>query len=325
MLPDEGRRPDNWAQQPPQQPSWPPQPPAPPQPAVPPQGAGVQRCYRHPAHETGVACTRCGRPICPLCMVNASVGFHCPECVHGGPQEGRPGAPQGVRQVRTAPGSRLPHDPALVTKVLIGINAALFLLVQLLGPSFQYQLVLVGKVFDQGELVGVATGPGQWYRLITAAFMHWSWWHLGLNMLSLWWIGPQLENALGRLRYLALYLVSALAGSALSYLVAGAAVNTAGASGAIFGLLGATVVLHRLNGYPLGPIMAMVGFNLVLTFSIAGIDWRAHIGGLVAGALTTLGMVRAPADRRGLQGASAAAVVLVSLALVVLGTIRVNG
>ncbi|WP_377270339.1 rhomboid family intramembrane serine protease [Peterkaempfera sp. SMS 1(5)a] len=321
MLPDEGWRSGPGSQrphQPPPNPVVPPPPAVPPQPAKPPQTPGLPRCYRHPQHETGISCARCGRAICPLCMVSASVGFQCPDCV----QSGR----EGVREARTPFGGRLAQDPALATKVLIGLNVALFLLVQLVGTSLQNQLVLVGKGYDQGHLVGVATGAGQWYRLLTSVFMHWSWWHIGLNMLSLWWIGPQLEQALGRLRYVALYLVSGLMGSALSFVVAGAGTYSAGASGAIFGLLGATVVLHRVNGYPLGPIIALIGFNLILTFSVAGIDWRAHVGGLVAGGLTALAMVRAPADRRDLvQGVAVGAMVLVALGLVLLGTALING
>ncbi|AXI78636.1 rhomboid family intramembrane serine protease [Peterkaempfera bronchialis] len=326
MLPDEGRRPDARPQgSPPPRPTVPP-PPAvppqaaavPPQPAAAPQVPGLPRCYRHPDHETGIGCTRCGRPICPLCMVSASVGFQCPECVRGGHQ--------GVREARTRFGGRPVDDPALVTRILIGLNVAVFALVHLVGFSLVVRLGLVGRGWDQGQEIGVAAGPGQWYRLLTAVFLHWDWWHIGLNMLSLWWIGPQLEQVLGRLRYTALYLVSGLVGSALSFMVAGAGGFSLGASGAIFGLLGATVVLHRVNGYPLGPIVALVGFNLILTFSMTGIDWRAHVGGLVAGGLTALGMVRAPASRRGLvQSVSVGAMVLVALGLVVLGTAAING
>lgn len=319
MLPDEGWGSGNGPQRPqqPPRPVVPPPPGVPPRPAVPPQTPGLPRCYRHPQHETGVSCARCGRPICPLCMVSASVGFHCPECV---------GSQQGGREARTRFGGRPADDPALVTKVLIGLNVAVFALVHLVGYDLAVRLSLLGKVYDQGQLVGVGTGPGQWYRLLTAVFLHWDWWHLGLNMLSLWWIGPQLEQVLGRLRYTALYLVSGLMGSALSFLVAGAGVFSLGASGAIFGLLGATVVLHRASGYPLGPIVALIVFNLILTFSMSGIDWRAHVGGLVAGGITALGMVRAPADRRGLvQGVAVAAMVLVAMGLVVLGTARISG
>lgn len=318
MLPDEGSRPDPWARhRPPLQPSAPP--PVPPQPVGPAHPSGQPRCYRHPEQETGIACTRCGRPICPSCMISASVGFQCPECVSEGNH--------GVRTARTRFGGRPVDDPALVTKVLIGVNLAVFAVVHLLGYSLVVELMLVGKAFDQsGQLIGVATGPGQWYRLLTATFLHWDWWHLGLNMLSLWWIGPQLEQVLGRLRYASLYLVSGLVGSALSFMVAGTSGFSLGASGAIFGLLGATVVLHRVSGYPLGPIVALIVFNLILTFSMSGIDWRAHVGGLVAGGLTALGMARAPANGRGVvQGASVAAMVVVAVGLVLVGTALING
>ncbi|MFF4650256.1 rhomboid family intramembrane serine protease [Streptomyces sp. NPDC001380] len=329
MLPDEGRTPEARPQGRPPRPGVPPHPPgpaphsavpplpaAPPQSAAPPRTPGLLRCHRHPDHETGVTCTRCGRPVCPLCMVGASVGFQCRDCVREGNQ--------GVREARTRYGGRLAGDPALVTKVLIGINVAVYLLVQLVGPSLLEQLVLVGR--DPVRGVGVAYGPDQWYRLVTAVFLHWNWWHIGLNMLSLWWIGPQLEQALGRLRFVVLYVVSGLVGSALSFAVAGADGSSLGASGAIFGLLGATVVLHRVSGYSLGPIVALVAVNLVLTFSMSGIDWRAHVGGLVAGAVMGAGMMRGPASgRTTAQAVSVAAMVLVALGLVVLGTALING
>jgi membrane associated rhomboid family serine protease len=251
-------------------------------------------------------------------MVSASVGFQCPECVRGGNQDARP--------ARTRFGGRLTDDPALITKVLIGVNVAVFALGRLLGDQFVGRLILIGQWPSWHPVIGVAVGPDQWYRLLTATFLHVGVTHIFFNMLSLWWIGPQLEQVLGRTRFIALYLVSGLVGSSLSFLVAGPADQSLGASGAIFGLLGATLVLHRVRGYSVGPIVALIVVNLILTFSMAGIDWRAHVGGLLAGGLTAVGMVRAPAGRRGLvQGGVVAAMLLVALVLVLAGTARING
>ncbi|MFC8455091.1 rhomboid family intramembrane serine protease [Kitasatospora sp. NPDC057223] len=282
-------------------------------------GPALPRCYRHPDRETGIGCSRCGRAICPQCMVSASVGFHCPDCVADGNQ--------GVRRATTRFGGQPVRDGALVTKILIGINLVVFVLAAYVYPDWlarDLELFSVGPQLN-GHSYGVAEGPGQWYRLLTATFLHVQLWHIATNMLALWWMGPMLEQALGRIRYLALYLVSGLAGSALAYLVAGDFMRSLGASGAIFGIFGATAVLFRRNRQPLGPVIALLVFNLVITFSVPGIDWRAHLGGLVAGALTAYGMMYAPRERRGLVQAGTVVVMLgLVLVTVVLQTMRLN-
>ncbi|MFI6447580.1 rhomboid family intramembrane serine protease [Kitasatospora sp. NPDC050543] len=283
--------------------------------------AGPPRCYRHPERETGIACARCGRPICPQCMVSASVGFQCPECVGGGRREERP--------ARTHFGGRLTADGALVTRILIGINLVVFVLAAYVYGDWLWQdLVLYSRGGPQfgGQSYGVAAGPDQWYRLLTATFLHLQIWHIATNMLALWWMGPTLERTLGRIRFLALYLVSGLAGSAFAYLLAGGRLDSLGASGAIFGLFGATAVLFYRTRTPLGPVIALLVFNLVVTFSIPGIDWRAHLGGLMAGALTAVGMMYAPRARRDLVQALTVVLVLGAvLAMVLLETARLNG
>ncbi|WP_371480363.1 rhomboid family intramembrane serine protease [Kitasatospora sp. NBC_00315] len=287
-------------------------------------GQPLPGCYRHPERETGIGCARCGRPICPQCMVSASVGFQCPECVAGGHQQ--------VRRATTLFGGRPERDGALVTKILIGINLVVFVLAAYVyGDWFTNDLSLLSVGlhhggFSYGYAYGVAEGPGQWYRLLTATFLHVQIWHIGTNMLALWWLGPALERTLGRIRYLALYLVSGLAGSALAYLVAGNFMNSLGASGAIFGLFGATVVLFLRNRLPLGPVIALLVFNLVITFSVPGIDWRAHIGGLLAGLAMGFGLMYAPRERRNLVQAGTVLLMLaLVLATVVLQTARLNG
>ena len=249
-------------------------------------GYTLPDCYRHPGRETGVSCTRCERPVCPECRVEASVGFQCQECVRGG------GA--AVRQARTEFGGQVTRDGALVTKILIGINLAVWGLTYVMSTSVLNSLYMVGQMPLQYGGGGVA--DGQWYRMITSVFFHTYWLHIAMNMWSLWIIGPALEQLLGRWRFLGLYLVSGLAGSALCLIVA-PDTPTLGASGAIFGLLGALLVLQRKRGYQLGPIVAIILVNLVATFTIAGISWEAHIGGLAAGVLVGYGLAHAPGGR----------------------------
>lgn len=280
--------------------------------------SGLPGCYRHPERETGVSCTRCGRPICPECMADAAVGFHCPECVRGSGAQ--------VRRPTGRFGGGIVGDGALVTKVLIGINLLVFVLTQYVDKKLQLTLGLASLVPAPGVGLYLAAGPSEWYRLVTAMFVHSSELHIAMNMISLWVIGPQLERVLGRVRYLALYLVSGLAGNALAYLVSGDYLYSMGASGAIFGLLGATVVLFRVNRVPLGPVIALIVFNLVITFSVPRIDWRAHIGGLVAGAVTAVGMMYAPRAHRNLvQWLTVAAMVVLVLLMVVGETARLTG
>ncbi|MGW0942681.1 rhomboid family intramembrane serine protease [Streptomyces sp. NPDC002623] len=279
--------------------------------------SGLPVCYRHPDRETGIRCTRCERPICPECMVSASVGFQCPNCVREGSGTGH--AP-GASQPRTIAGGAVAADPHLVTKILLGINVAMFVLQQALGDSFTDRFDLIGRAImpalGYGELQGVA--EGQWYRLLTSMFLHGSVIHILSNMLSLWWIGGPLEAALGRVRYLALYLVSGLAGSALTYLIAAPNEASLGASGAIFGLFGALAVLVRRQRLDMRPVIALLVINLVITFGWAGIAWQAHIGGLVAGVVIGFGMLHAPRDRRALVQFGTCAVMLAVVLVVTL-------
>ncbi|MGW1157514.1 rhomboid family intramembrane serine protease [Streptomyces sp. NPDC002519] len=267
----------------------------------------VPVCYRHPDRETAIRCTRCERPICPECMVSASVGFQCPECVRTGSGTGHTPA---ASRPRTLAGATVTADPRLVTKILIGINLFVFLLQLSLGDTFTDRFALIGQaVFsDGGPLQGVA--EGQWYRLLTAMFLHANYVHILFNMLSLWWIGAPLEGALGRARYLALYFASGLAGSALTYLLAAPVTPSLGASGAIFGLFGATAVLMRRLRYDMRPVIGLLVVNLIITFGWHSIAWQAHIGGLVAGVVVGYAMVHAPRERRNLVQYGTCALVL---------------
>ncbi|MFF7179903.1 rhomboid family intramembrane serine protease [Streptomyces sp. NPDC008121] len=269
--------------------------------------SGPPRCYRHPDVETGIRCTRCEKPICPQCMVSASVGFQCPDCVRNGSGTGH--APD-ANQPRTLAGGRVASDGRLVTKILIAINLALFIAVQVAGDRLVDELSLIGYAYNPalGEVVGVA--DGEWYRLVTSTFLHQEIPHFVFNMLGLWIIGGIVEPELGRIRYAVLCLLSGLSGSALAFLVAASNQPSLGASGVVFGLIGSWVVLARRRRYDMRPVILFTALSLLLTFTRPGISWEAHIGGLVGGALVTYGLVHAPRTRRALVQYAACGVVL---------------
>lgn len=278
-------------------------------------------CYRHPDRETGIRCTRCERPICPQCMITASVGFQCPQCV----RQGSAGAP---RQ-RTVAGGVVTRDPFLVTKVLIALNIAVFLLELAGGDRVVTDLGLFAACTPKGypvhQCVGVA--DGEWYRVITSAFVHERTFpptHILFNMLSLWWIGGPLERLLGRSRYVAVYVISALAASA-SVLLISPDVNTIGASGAIFGLFGAFAVLLKRLNQDMRFIFILLALNIFFTFAWAHVSWQAHLGGLVAGVAVAIGMAYAPRDRRQLvQWGTAAGVAVLAVVLNVIAVVQVT-
>lgn len=243
-------------------------------------------CYRHPDRETWVRCTRCERAICPDCMRSAAVGFQCPDCVSEGNR--------GVREARTVFGGRISGDTSRVSITLIALNVGVFVLGYLVGVR-ELQLRFANVVGEPGAL-GVA--DGEYYRLLTAAFLHAGVLHLALNMFALAQLGPLLESALGRVRFLALYVLSALGGSVLSFAVAPAFTFGVGASGAVFGLFGAYYVVLRRLGGPTGSILGLLVVNLVITFTIPSIDWRAHLGGLVVGAVLAAVFAYTPNDER---------------------------
>lgn len=283
----------------------------------------VTYCYRHPDRETGIGCVRCERPICPECMVPAAVGFQCPECVRTGSGTGHS---PSASAPRTIAGGAVAADRRLVTKILLGVNLAVFVAVLAVGNRLVDHLMLFGRgdIEPFGPLDGVA--EGQWYRLVTSMFLHQEIWHVAMNMLGLWFLGPPLEGALGRLRYTALYFLSGLGGSALTYLVAVPGQPSLGASGAIFGLFGATAVLMRRLQYDMRPILILLGINLVFTFTWQDIAWEAHIGGLVAGALIAYAMVHAPRkNRRLVQYGACAAMALLIVAVCVVRTLELAG
>ena len=240
--------------------------------------AELLRCYRHPDRETGVSCSECGRPICPDCMTFGPVGIRCPD--HSGKARGAVRVVQNVQR-------RTTRNPGIVTSTLIGIMVGIYLLQLAGGASVNANS---GWIFEHGALFGPLVAHGDWYRLITAAFLHYGPIHLGMNMLALWWIGRPLEDWLGPVRYALLFLVSGLAGSA-GALIASPNAVTVGASGAIFGILGAAIVLERQQTYVLGgSAITLLVVNLAFTFAVPGISIGGHLGGLAGGALAILAL-----------------------------------
>jgi membrane associated rhomboid family serine protease len=281
--------------------------------------ADVRYCYRHPDRETGLSCSECGRPICADCITYAPVGLRCPE---------HSGRPQGVRKVTTGVRhATLAGSGPVATRVLIGLNVGVFLLALASGAPIGQA---GGRVFQEGALIvgnqffGLAAG--EWWRLVTAGFIHSGLFHIGMNMLLLWWFGAPLEQGLGRVRFVGIYFVSLLAGSAGAILL-NPQVPTVGASGAVFGLFGAAFVLERQAGITRGPAFTIIILNLLLSFLIPGISIGGHLGGLTGGALSMLALTRfgrthAAYGRPGLVGI--AGMVAVGVASVIFAVLQVQ-
>jgi membrane associated rhomboid family serine protease len=275
-------------------------------------------CYRHPDRETWVSCVRCGKPACPDCLREAAVGQQCVDCVREGGQ--------GTRQARTSLSRRLPGG-AVVTWSLVAINVVLFL-VELVWPALATDWALFGyaRVSTNGPVQGVAAG--EWYRLITSAFLppaptgRGGIGMLGLldiafNVWALIAVGPALEQILGRLRFLAVYLLSAIGGGVAFFLMASPFASALGASGAIFGLFGAWFVIARRLRIDIRPIITIIVINLVFSFLYRStIAWQDHIGGLIVGALSAAAFAYAP--RRNSVAIQVAATVVILAVLVVL-------
>lgn len=284
--------------------------------------AGARFCYRHPDRETYISCQRCSRPICPDCMTPASVGFHCPDCVREGQAS--------VRQPRTMAGGMMPDSIGLVTKVLIGLNVLVFVLGFLdqgLDRDIGNYGAMIGATegyFVAGFPAGVAEG-GYW-RLLTAAFIHGGLIHVLFNMYALSIFGPLLEQAFGRARFIAFYLTSAVASSAVVYVLTDPYTGTVGASGAVFALFGAAIVLSVRQRMDPKPLLVLLAINGVITFAIPGISWQGHLGGLLTGLLLGAALLYAPRAHRTLwQGAAFGAVALAVLVMVLARTAALTG
>jgi membrane associated rhomboid family serine protease len=265
-------------------------------------------CYRHPERATGIRCTRCERPICTECMIAAPVGFQCPECVAS--------AAAQTRQATTVAGGALIGRP-MVTYTLIGINLAVFLV--------QFTVGINAVAGDYGMWpVGIAVG-GEWWRLVTAAFLHGSFLHIAFNMYVLFALGPTLERILGHSRYLILYVLAAIGGGVASYVFSDMRTVSVGASGAIFGLMGALVVAGRRLRYDVTQVLVLLGINVVIGFIASGVDWRAHLGGLITGAIVAAIMVLpSPRHRMAVQVSGILALLGVMAVLVMWRTAQIQ-
>jgi membrane associated rhomboid family serine protease len=258
--------------------------------------AAMPRCYRHPDRETGVSCTECGRPICYECMVPAPVGQRCPE--HAGRRPRSASGPlRTVRRTAARQGMVIRTD-AIVTRLLVAANVLVYLItvaqgfgVNSPGGSLFNKWILYGPKSPQifaspGYALGGghSVAGGEWWRLITAAFLHGGLLHIAFNMWALLWLGTAVEGALGHLRFLLLYLASGLAGSA-GALLWSPHTPVVGASGAIFGILGAGFILEwRATGQLAGSFMTVIVINLAITFGFSSfISAGGHVGGLIGG------------------------------------------
>ncbi len=264
-------------------------------------------CYRHPSRETGVSCSNCGRPICPDCMTTTPVGMRCPEC-----------AKQRTKVVRVRELAKVPR----VTYALIAINVLVFLTEQ--GQFTLFGSGIYGKVINEGVLARetIAAGHSEYWRLVTSAFLHENFLHIGFNMYLLYVLGLMLEPAIGSVRFAVIYFTALLAGS--FGVVFATAAPSLGASGAIFGLMGAAVVELRARGISVqqSGIGGLIVINLIISFTIPNISVGAHIGGLIGGFLA--GLAIRTADNRKMPALGFIACLLLS-AVAVFAAIAVSG
>jgi membrane associated rhomboid family serine protease len=305
------------------------------EPAAPSPAEAVPTCYRHPGREAYIRCQRCGRVICPDCMRDSAVGFQCPECVTE--------VAKTTRSGRTAYGGLRPSNAGITSMVIIGINVLVWLMVVVSGGNKSklvdaLSLVPVGRcdslraaggyypgVGSESVCTVINGGDGVWHagvadgaywQLLSSGFMHVEIWHIGFNMLALWVLGPQLELAIGRSRFIALYFLSLFAGSALVLWAAPANSSTLGASGAVFGLMAALLVLAFKVGGSYQQILMWIGLNAVLTFTF-GFSWQGHLGGFLGGLAVAALLVYAPRRNRARVQAAGLAVVGLLIAVAI--------
>ena len=246
------------------------------------QPAETYRCYRHPDRDAYIACQRCERMICPECMRDASVGFHCPSCVTEGAKS--------VRAPRTIAGGAISANVGVVSFVLIALNVIAYI-AQLATEN------KTGSVFQRGAMQSYVVADGDYWRLLTAAFLHGSLLHIAFNMYALYLFGPFVEKALGTVRFIAAYLTTAIASSVFVYWLENPAIPTIGASGAVFGLFGMALMLLLRAKQDVTTLLVLLAINGVISLQ-GSISWQGHLGGFVAGCILGAAFAYAPRDRK---------------------------
>ncbi|RDI18826.1 rhomboid family intramembrane serine protease [Lentzea flaviverrucosa] len=279
---------------------------------VPPDGPiGAQPdipvCARHSDRPTRLRCSRCDRPACPDCLRDASVGMQCVDCVNEGART--------VRQARTSAGAVVSTGRPIITQVMIALNVLAYVatVVQSGSPMNNSRAGL----FTTTSMIPELTANGEWWRILTSGFMHFGLIHLALNMAALFVVGPVVEQELGKLRYSAVYFLSLLGGSAAAFFFGTVCQQLAGASGAVFGLMGALLIVFKRQKRDISTILVVVGINLVSNL-FTNASLLGHLGGFVIGGLLTLALVKAPAKNRNAYqiGAVAAAALLLGVMFV---------
>lgn len=268
-------------------------------------------CYRHPSRETGVSCSSCGRPICPDCMTPTPVGMRCPECA------------RDRTKVKTVGSTR---SMPSITRILIAINVIVFLGETASGTPLGGVSNSFGTLYEKGALFGpyITNAPHQYYRLLTSGFLHDGLLHILFNMVFLYFVGAMLEPAIGRVNYVAIYFASLFAGS-FGALLFSPDIATVGASGALFGLLGALMVVSHFRGISIwqnGLGLTLV-INVVFSLTLPGISIGGHIGGFVGGAICGW-LVVSLGERRRMTTAALIGCALVAV-ISIAGAIAVGG
>jgi membrane associated rhomboid family serine protease len=287
-------------------------------------GLAVEFCYRHPDRATGVHCTRCERPICTDCMRPAAVGYQCPECL----QEAATSIPRSRRTLAVG-------SPGPVTRVLVLLNVVVFVLEIATGGKLGFDLssAFNSKLISWGGLQPLEIAlKGEYYRLITATFLHGGLLHIALNMYVLWLLGSMVEPALGSPRFATIYFVSGLTASATSYWLGSPQQIGVGASGAIFGLLGAWLAYsfrRRQSAWGAAQFrwaLMWIGINFFLSLSFPGVDNFAHLGGLIGGAATgaLVEGVGPVESRRAISVGGVIGVVVIALVIIALRTAQLH-
>lgn len=266
-------------------------------------------CVRHPDRPTGLRCTRCDRPACPECLREASVGYQCVDCVNEGKRT--------TRRAKTVAGAELGGRRLVVVPLLIAINVAVYVITAAQAGSLGNNGN--SKLSEDWWLWPPIVAYGEWWRMFTAGFLHSGPVHIGLNMIALYILGRELEPLLGRIRFTVVYLISLLGGSTAVFLFGGDA-PVVGASGAVFGLMGALVVVVLRRKLNPQPVLMIIGLNIFISVAVPNISLLGHLGGLAIGTIATAALVYAPAKSRVAWQAGA----LVALTIALVGVIAIR-